>query len=202
MEPHTSEPQPRPEEDIHWMHCALALAEQGVGLASPNPTVGCVLVKQGNIIGRGYHQYAERDHAEIVALRYAGAEARGATAYVTLEPCSHFGRTPPCARALIEAGVGRVVVATADANPAVHGQGIEKLRAAGIPVTTGVLQAEARALNNAFARFIRTRQPFVTLKAASTLDGRIAPAGAVHATGKLVSDHRRRGTRGSAVAAA
>ncbi len=170
-------------DDIRWMRSALALAEQGIGLASPNPTVGCVLVKDGSIIGRGYHQYEHRDHAEVVALRDAGAQARGAVAYVTLEPCSHFGRTPPCARALIESGVNRVVVATADPNPAVHGHGIDLLRAAGIPVTIGVLQAEARGLNNAFARFIRTRQPFVTLKAASTLDGRIAPALDAHPAG-------------------
>jgi diaminohydroxyphosphoribosylaminopyrimidine deaminase/5-amino-6-(5-phosphoribosylamino)uracil reductase len=157
------------------MQCALALAEQGVGLASPNPTVGCILVRDGRIVGRGFHQYEHRDHAEVVALKEAGEAARGATAYVTLEPCSHFGRTGPCARALTNAGVGRVVVATADPNPAVNGQGIAYLRNAGVEVTVGVLEREARALNDAFARFIRTRLPFVTLKAAVTLDGRIAP---------------------------
>lgn len=167
------------------MQCALALAEQGVGLASPNPTVGCVLVRDGRIhngrihdgkiVGRGFHQYEHRDHAEVVALAQAGEAARGATAYVTLEPCSHFGRTGPCAPALANAGIARVVVATADPNPAVNGQGIAFLRSAGVEVTVGVLQAEARALNDAFARFIRTRLPLVTLKAAMALDGRIAP---------------------------
>src|ERR1700760_5529 len=157
------------------MQCALALAEQGVGLASPNPTVGCVLVRDGRIVGRGFHQYEYRDHAEVVALAQAGEAARGATAYVTLEPCSHFGRTGPCSRALSNACVARVVVATSDPNPAVNGEGIAFLREAGIEVSVGVMQAEARKLNDAFARFIRTRLPFVTLKAAVTLDGRIAP---------------------------
>ncbi len=168
--------------DAHWIRCALALAEQGVGLASPNPTVGCVLVRgnaegsPGQIVGRGFHQYDHRDHAEIVALKHAGGLARGSTAYVTLEPCSHYGRTGPCAKALVAAGVTRAVIATADPNPAVHGRGIDILKAAGVQVTLGVLQAEARALNDAFARFIRTRLPFVTLKIAATLDGRIAEA--------------------------
>ncbi len=167
---------PGKRSDERWMRCALALAEQGVGLASPNPTVGCVLVRGGRIVGRGFHQYERRDHAEVVALEAAEEGARGSTAYVTLEPCSHFGRTGPCARALSQAGVARVVVATADPNPAVNGAGIAFLRDAGMEVAVGVLQAEARALNDAFARFIRTRLPFVTLKAALTLDGRIAPA--------------------------
>jgi len=154
---------------------ALGLARQGVGIASPNPTVGCVIVREEKLVGSGFHQYDQRDHAEVVALREAGELARGATAYVTLEPCSHFGRTGPCADALIAAGVGRVVVATADANPEVNGHGIEKLRRAYIEVTIGVLQKPARRLNDAFAKYIRTGIPHVTLKAAMTLDGRIAP---------------------------
>jgi diaminohydroxyphosphoribosylaminopyrimidine deaminase/5-amino-6-(5-phosphoribosylamino)uracil reductase len=165
------------DDDFRWMRAALELAGQGVGLASPNPTVGCVLVKHGRCVGRGFHAYDRRDHAEVVALREAGAAARGATAYVTLEPCSHYGRTPPCARALLDAGVARVVVATLDANPAVHGEGVGLLAAAGVALRVGVCEAEARALNYGFARWIRTRLPFVTLKAASSLDGRIAPAG-------------------------
>lgn len=164
-----------PNDDQHWMHCALALARQGVGLASPNPTVGCVLVRNGSIVGKGFHEYAERDHAEIVALKEAGEAAQGATAYVTLEPCSHYGRTGPCARALLNAGVVRVVAATVDPNPAVSGRGLEILRDNAVHVEVGVLEAEARELNDAFAHFIRNRTPFVSLKIASTLDGKIAP---------------------------
>src|SRR5271170_6489992 len=161
--------------DEHWMTQALDLAHRGVGLASPNPTVGCVIVRDGQVAGSGFHEYDRRDHAEVVALREAGGFARGATAYVTLEPCSHFGRTGPCADALIAAGIGRVVVATADANPVVHGRGIEKLRQAAIEVTVGVLQEPAQRNNDAFAKYVRTGLPFVTLKAAMTLDGCIAP---------------------------
>ena len=165
------------ENDLHWMRLALAQAEKGIGLASPNPTVGCVLVDQENtIVGEGFHQYAERDHAEVVALRAGGERARHSTAYVTLEPCSHHGRTGPCADGLIAAGIARVVVATLDANPVVRGNGVARLRAAGIPVVVGVEEQQARRLNDAFAKYIRTRQPFVTLKAALSLDGRIAPA--------------------------
>jgi diaminohydroxyphosphoribosylaminopyrimidine deaminase / 5-amino-6-(5-phosphoribosylamino)uracil reductase len=160
--------------DERWMTQALDLARQGVGLAAPNPTVGCVIAREGKLVGSGFHQYDQRDHAEVVALREAGELARGATAYVTLEPCSHYGRTGPCADALIAAGVGRVVVATADANPEVHGHGIEKLRQADIEVTVGVMRKPARWLNDAFAKYIRTGIPHVTLKAAMTLDGRIA----------------------------
>ena len=163
--------------DEQWMKQALALARAGVGLTSPNPSVGCVLVDaQNQLVAEGFHQYALRDHAEVVALRQAGERARGATVYVTLEPCNHQGRTPPCTDALITACVGRVVVATLDANPMVRGQGVAKLRAAGIPVDVGMMQTEAQRLNDAFAKYIRTRQPFVTLKAAVSLDGRIAPA--------------------------
>lgn len=158
------------------MRRALELAQKSVGLASPNPAVGCVLVKRGRGVGEGFHAYEQRDHAEVVALKAAGAAARGSTAYVTLEPCSHCGRTGPCADALIEAGVTRVVVATTDPNPAVNGCGIERLRAAEIQVELGLLCEEARELNDGFARYIRARLPFVTLKAGVSLDGRIAPA--------------------------
>jgi diaminohydroxyphosphoribosylaminopyrimidine deaminase / 5-amino-6-(5-phosphoribosylamino)uracil reductase len=163
-------------EDERWMSEALAQARQSVGLASPNPAVGCVLVKGDTAVGRGFHEYDKFDHAEVVALKTAGSEARGATAYVTLEPCCHTGRTGPCTEALIEAGVARVVAATLDPNPAVSGQGIERLSAAGIAVEVGVLAREARELNNGFARYIRTGLPFINLKAGVSLDGRIAPA--------------------------
>jgi len=163
------------QADERWMTQALHLAREAIGLASPNPTVGCVIVREGHLVGQGAHLYDNRDHAEIVALRQAGDLAVGATAYVTLEPCSHHGRTPPCANALIAAGISRVVLATLDANPQVHGQGVEKLRQANIEVTTGILQTQAQQINNAFAKYIRTGIPYVTLKAAMSLDGRIAP---------------------------
>jgi len=162
-------------DDIRYMQQALALSREGVGLASPNPTVGCVLVKDDRVVGRGFHMYEHRDHAEIVALKEAGGEAEGATAYVTLEPCSHHGRTGPCADALIHARVGRVVAATADPNPQVAGQGLARLAQAGIQVTAGVLQEEARALNKAFAKWIVTGSPYVVLKAALSVDGYLAP---------------------------
>jgi diaminohydroxyphosphoribosylaminopyrimidine deaminase/5-amino-6-(5-phosphoribosylamino)uracil reductase len=163
--------------DLQWMVRALEQTARSVGVSSPNPAVGCVLVQSDrSVVGEGFHSYDKFDHAEIVALKQAGEKARGATAYVTLEPCSHQGRTGPCADALIVAGVSRVVVATGDPNPAVNGQGIARLRAAGISVTTGALQSEARALNDGFAKYIQTKLPFVTLKAGVSLDGRIAPA--------------------------
>jgi diaminohydroxyphosphoribosylaminopyrimidine deaminase/5-amino-6-(5-phosphoribosylamino)uracil reductase len=168
-------------EDLRWMQAALDLARQGVGLASPNPTVGCVIVRDDRVVGRGCHQYAQRDHAEVVALAEAGEAARGATIYVTLEPCSHYGRTGPCARALIEAGVARVLAATADPNPQVAGSGFKMLREAGIDVSVGLLTAEARELNDAFAHFIRHLTPLVSLKIAATLDGAIAPPPRTHA---------------------
>jgi len=164
--------------DEAFMRQALKLAADTTGLASPNPQVGCILVSNGEVIGEGAHIYDNRDHAEIAALKQAAARGlspRGATAYVTLEPCSHHGRTPPCADSLIAAGITRCVIATKDPNPQVSGQGIEKLRAAGIEVTLGVLQQQARDLNDAFAHYIRTRTPFVTLKAALSSDGKLAP---------------------------
>ncbi len=162
-------------EDARWMRRALELARQSKAVSSPNPAVGCVLVKEGAAVGEGLHDYGRRDHAEVVALKQAGERARGATAYVTLEPCNHIGRTGPCSEALIAAGVARVVTATGDPNPEVNGQGLERLRAAGIAVSRGERQDEARELNDAFAGFIRTGRPFVTLKAGVSLDGRIAP---------------------------
>jgi len=156
------------------MEHALDLARKGVGLASPNPTVGCVLEKDGNIVGEGFHQYDCRDHAEIVALKQAGANAKGATAYVTLEPCNHTGRTGPCTEALIAAGVSRVVGAMQDPNAKTSGAGFERLRAAGMEVESGLLEAEARQLNEGFAQWITKRRPFVTLKSALTLDGQLA----------------------------
>jgi diaminohydroxyphosphoribosylaminopyrimidine deaminase / 5-amino-6-(5-phosphoribosylamino)uracil reductase len=143
-----------------------------------------VIVRGNDVVGEGFHNYDEKDHAEVVALRAAGTLARGATAYITLEPCSHRGRTGPCTNALIAAGIVRVVVATLDPNPLVNGGGVERLKAAGVRVTVGVLQPEARKLNDAFARFIRTGLPLVTLKAGLSLDGRIAPAPGLHPSGE------------------
>ena len=159
----------------HFMEYALRQAERSVGLASPNPAVGCVLVQDGRIVGEGFHEYDKRDHAEIVALRQAGDAARGATAYVTLEPCCHQGRTGPCTDALLAAGVAEVAVATADPNPLVRGQGIERLRAGGVRVRVGEMEEAARGLNDGFARHITSGLPFVTMKVASSLDGRIGP---------------------------
>ncbi len=157
------------------MQRALELAKATLGLASPNPQVGCVLAHGNVIVGEGAHRYDLRDHAEVVALRQAGEEARGATAYVTLEPCSHFGRTGPCANALMDAGVSRVIAATLDPNPLVAGQGMARIANAGITAEDGLLQAEARALNDAYARHILTGLPLVTLKSALSVDGRLAP---------------------------
>src|SRR6266404_5916595 len=166
------------------MQHALALARKGVGLASPNPMVGCVIVREGQIVGEGFHQYEWRDHAEIVALKSAGEKAHGATLYVTLEPCNHTGRTGPCTEAIIAAGVQRVVAAMDDPNPVNSGRGFERLRAAGIEVFTGVCEEEARRLNEAFACWIRTKKPFVTLKSAMTLDGQLALPGSQKKSGK------------------
>lgn len=165
----------RRTEDERFMQRALQLAAATVALASPNPQVGCVLVRDGKIIAEGAHRYQGRDHAEIVALKQAGEAARGATAYVTLEPCSHHGRTGPCADALIAAGIRRVVVATRDPNPLVSGQGIARLRAAGTDLTEGILEQPARDLNEAFSHFIQHCTPFVTLKSALSSDGYLAP---------------------------
>ena len=155
---------------------ALRLARRGLGRTSPNPAVGAVVVRNGRIIGRGFHRRAGGPHAEVFALAEAGARARGATLYVTLEPCSHFGRTPPCADGVVAAGIRRVVVGTADPNPRVRGRGIRRLRRAGIRVDVGAREAECRALNEDFAKLVVTGLPFVVLKLAATLDGRIATA--------------------------
>jgi diaminohydroxyphosphoribosylaminopyrimidine deaminase/5-amino-6-(5-phosphoribosylamino)uracil reductase len=162
--------------DEQFLQRALNLARQGIGLASPNPYVGAVLVDpQGNIVGTGTYTYDGVKHAEVLAIERAGSKARGATLYIDLEPCSHQGRTPPCADAVIAAGILRVVVSMADPNPAVSGRGFEKLRAAGVQVETGLLEEEARRLNESFARYIKRQTPLVTLKGAMTLDGKIAP---------------------------
>jgi diaminohydroxyphosphoribosylaminopyrimidine deaminase/5-amino-6-(5-phosphoribosylamino)uracil reductase len=155
---------------------ALRLAAAGIGRTSPNPMVGAVLVKAERVVGEGAHLRAGGPHAEAVALEAAGAAARGATCYVTLEPCAHVGRTPPCADALVRAGVARVVAACGDPYPEVAGRGLARLRAAGVAVTTGVGEAEARALNRAFLCAVTEGRPHVTLKAAMTLDGKIAAA--------------------------
>ena len=156
------------------MRAALALARRGLGSAWPNPAVGCVLVRDGVVVGRGWTQPGGRPHGETEALARAGEAARGATAYVSLEPCCHWGKTPPCTDALIGAGVARVVVPVEDPDPRVSGRGIARLRKAGIEVVTGLLAEEAAALNEGFFRRIGEGRPMVTLKLASTLDGRIA----------------------------
>jgi diaminohydroxyphosphoribosylaminopyrimidine deaminase/5-amino-6-(5-phosphoribosylamino)uracil reductase len=178
---------PPREQDAKFMKRALTLAAETAALASPNPQVGCVLVRKDKVIGEGAHLYDHLDHAEIVALKQAAARGlgtKGATAYVTLEPCSHQGRTGPCADALIGAGISRCVVATVDPNPLVAGAGIAKLRAAGIEVSVGLCQDAARELNEAFAHFIQTRTPFVTLKAALSVDGKLAPPPALRQPNK------------------
>jgi diaminohydroxyphosphoribosylaminopyrimidine deaminase / 5-amino-6-(5-phosphoribosylamino)uracil reductase len=156
---------------------ALALARRGLGETNPNPMVGCLVVKDGRVVGESFHRRAGGDHAEVGALRRAGAAAKGATLYVTLEPCAHQGRTPPCAPLVAAAGVRRAVVAIRDPNPAVDGAGLRALRRAGIAVSVGVAAAEARELNERFLVAAPGHRPFVLLKAAVTLDGRIATAG-------------------------
>jgi len=160
--------------DERWMARALVHALRGIALAHPNPVVGAYLVKNGKVVGQGFHDYDRRDHAEIVALKQAGKKARGATLYVTLEPCCTTGRTGPCTKAIIAAGVKRVVAAMRDPNPEVAGKGLAELRRAGIEVTCGVLEEKAQAENEDFAQWIQTQRPLVTLKTALTLDGQIA----------------------------
>jgi len=155
---------------------ALQLARKGLYSTHPNPRVGCVIVADGELVGEGWHVRAGEPHAEVHALRQAGERARGATAYVTLEPCSHYGRTPPCAEALVRAGVGRVVAAVQDPNPQVAGNGLALLRSAGIEVASGVLEAEARELNCGFIKRMESGLPFVRAKLAMSLDGRTAMA--------------------------
>ncbi|MBZ4687173.1 MAG: ribD [Clostridiales bacterium] len=158
------------------MRRALHLARLGEGYVSPNPMVGAVIVKDNKIIGEGYHRKAGTEHAEIHALKEASHQAKGATLYVTLEPCSHFGRTPPCTEAIITAGIKKVIAACTDPNPKVAGNGLKRLREAGIEVMTGVLEEEAVKLNEIFNKYITTGKPFVSFKAAVTCDGKIATA--------------------------
>ncbi|HEX4032436.1 MAG TPA: bifunctional diaminohydroxyphosphoribosylaminopyrimidine deaminase/5-amino-6-(5-phosphoribosylamino)uracil reductase RibD [Terracidiphilus sp.] len=175
------------ELDLFWMQRALELARRGIGLCSPNPVVGCVILdRAGQLVGEGWHEYDLVDHAEAAALREArqqdpsGDRLRGGTAYVTLEPCNHTGRTPPCAQALIDAGLARVVAATTDPNPNVAGHGLEALHAAGLQTSVGVGESEARRLNEGFAHWSRHQRPFVLMKVAMSLDGRIAPPAGMH----------------------
>ena len=163
-----------PMDDQKYMQAALALAEKGRGWTSPNPMVGAVVVKDGQIVGRGYHQKAGGPHAEVHAIDDAGSQAKGATIYVTLEPCNHFGRTPPCTHKIMEAGIRRVVVAMADPNPGVTGGGNAALAAQGIGVTTGICETEAHTLNEGFVTWVTAGRPFVIAKCAATLDGRVA----------------------------
>ncbi len=162
--------------DQAWMAQALALAALGEGTTRPNPLVGCVIVNDGVLVGRGFHRAAGEPHAEAIALEEAGGRARGSTLYVNLEPCAHQGRTAPCSAAIVKAGIGRVVAAIVDPNPLVDGRGLLALRAAGIAVTGGVLASEARALNAPFLSTHERGRPWVTFKAAQSLDGRIAAA--------------------------
>jgi diaminohydroxyphosphoribosylaminopyrimidine deaminase / 5-amino-6-(5-phosphoribosylamino)uracil reductase len=168
------------ERDHYWMRRALELARRGIAMSSPNPAVGCVILdRAGQVVGEGWHEYDLVDHAEVVALteakQHAGDRLRGGTAYVTLEPCNHTGRTGPCTQALIGAGLGRVVAATIDPNPNVAGHGLETLRAAGIETAVGECEVEARRLNEGFARWTQHKRPLVLMKVAMTLDGRIGP---------------------------
>src|SRR6266536_411993 len=164
------------ETDQQHLRRALELAQRSFGLASPNPNVGAVVVDtSGEVVGEGFHAYVGVKHAEVLALDAAGEKSRGATLYINLEPCSHQGRTGPCVDAVITAGINRVVACTADPNPEVSGRGFARLRQAGVQVASGILEEEARPLNDAFAKYIRYRLPLVTLKAGMTLDGKIAP---------------------------
>ena len=163
-------------QDEMYMARALKLAARGRFTTHPNPNVGCVIVKDGEIVGEGFHYRAGEPHAEVHALRMAGEKARGATAYVTLEPCSHHGRTPPCCDALIAAGVSRVVAAMQDPNPQVAGRGLYRLQQAGIEVSHGLMMNEAEALNKGFLKRMRTGFPWVQLKLGASLDGRTAMA--------------------------
>ncbi len=162
------------ERESFFMARALELAALARGKTSPNPLVGAVVVKNGLIVGEGYHRKAGTPHAEVLALQQAGEKAEGATLYVSLEPCCHYGRTPPCTEAIIRAGIKQVYVATPDPNPLVAGKGIRALREAGIDVRVGLLEEEARRLNEAFFKYIVSKEPFVTLKVAMSLDGKIA----------------------------
>ena len=181
----------RDAHDLTFMRRALELAERGWGQTAPNPMVGAVVVREGAIVGEGYHARYGAPHAEIMALRAAGAHARGATMFVTLEPCTHHGHTPPCVDALLAAGIFRVVVATRDPNPVAAG-GVERLRAAGVTVDVGLEEAAARELNAAFLHAFSSNRPWVTLKLAVSLDGALADA-----AGRSRWSGRSRGRSGS-----
>lgn len=160
--------------DARWMRVALELAKAALGQTSPNPAVGAVVVRDGEVVGLGTHLRAGEPHAEVHALRMAGEKARGAVLYVTLEPCSHYGKTPPCTEQIIAAGIRKVVIACTDPNPRVQGTGIARLKQAGLEVVTGVCEAETRHLNRYFFKWVATGRPFVTVKTAATLDGKLA----------------------------
>ena len=160
--------------DEYFIDEALRLAERGIGWTNPNPMVGAVIVKNGKVIGRGYHKKAGGPHAEIEALKSANRNIKGATLYVNLEPCTHFGKTPPCADSIIQSGIRRVVCCTLDPNPKVHGRGVAKLKQAGVIVSVGLKAQEAQALNQAFFTFHKKRRPFVAIKFAASLDGKLA----------------------------
>jgi len=168
--------EPFSPQDVAFMQLALDLAKQGEFTTTPNPSVGCVLVKDGKVVGKGFHAKAGEPHAEVMALREAGENARGATAYVTLEPCSHFGRTPPCAKGLVEAGVSKVIAAMCDPNPQVAGKGLQILSDASIQSAVGLLEENAEQLNKGFLKRMRTGKPFVQLKLAMSIDGKTAMA--------------------------
>lgn len=168
--------EPFSPQDVAFMQLALNLAKQGEFTTTPNPSVGCVLVKNGEVVGKGFHAKAGEPHAEVMALREAGEKACGATAYVTLEPCSHFGRTPPCAKGLVEAGVSKVIAAMCDPNPQVAGKGLQILSDAGIESAVGLLEENAEQLNKGFLKRMRTGKPFVQLKLAMSIDGKTAMA--------------------------
>jgi diaminohydroxyphosphoribosylaminopyrimidine deaminase/5-amino-6-(5-phosphoribosylamino)uracil reductase len=161
-------------DDEFWMRRVLHLAEKGRGRTSPNPMVGAVLVKRGKVVGEGYHARAGEPHAEIVAIEKAGERAKGATLYLNLEPCTHYGKTPPCAPAVIEAGVRKVIVGIEDPNPLVKGRGLALLKQAGLDVKVGLLEKECHRLNEAFCKYIVQHEPFIILKMAATLDGKLA----------------------------
>ncbi|MGK7731797.1 bifunctional diaminohydroxyphosphoribosylaminopyrimidine deaminase/5-amino-6-(5-phosphoribosylamino)uracil reductase RibD, partial [Acinetobacter baumannii] len=164
------------KQDQYWMQQAIELAKRGLYSTKPNPNVGCVIVKDDQLIGEGFHPKAGQPHAEVFALRQAGEQAQGATAYVTLEPCAHYGRTPPCAEALVKAQVKKVVVACPDPNPLVAGKGVQILKNAGIEVEIGICEDLAAKLNQGFLKAMSTGMPYVRLKVASSLDGRTAMA--------------------------
>jgi diaminohydroxyphosphoribosylaminopyrimidine deaminase/5-amino-6-(5-phosphoribosylamino)uracil reductase len=181
-------------DDASFMRRALRLAARGLGETNPNPLVGCVIVKDGRIVGEAFHARAGAAHAEVQALARAGARARGATLYTNLEPCAHHGRTPPCAPAVVRAGIRRVVAAMRDPDPRVNGRGFAILRRAGVDVRAGILEPEALLLNERFVVAARARRPFVLLKVAMTLDGRIATAGGESRW--ITSARQRRAARG------